>query len=50
MLFLVHFSMLLRRWFGDQDFIVAFNFFFFFEKSWKYGKDLFAFFVDLEKV
>ena len=36
--------------FNDQDFVVAFNFFSMFEKSWKCGKDLFACFVDLEKV
>ena len=32
---------MLRHWFDDQDFIVVFNFFSMFEKSWKYGKDLF---------
>ena len=39
-----------RRWFDDQNLIVVFNFFFsMFEQSWKYGKDLFACFVDLKK-
>ena len=46
----LHFSIIVRRWFDDQDFIVVFNFFSIFEKSWKYGKDFFACFVDLEKV
>ena len=51
MFFLVHFSVMLWRWFDDQDFIVVFNFFFpMFEKSWKFGKDIFDGFVDLEKV
>ena len=48
--FLLHFSIMLRRWFYEQDFIVVLNFFSMFEKSWKYGKDLFACFVDLAKV
>ena len=41
---------MLRRWFDDQDFIAVFKFFSMFHKSWKYGKDLFACFVDLGKV
>ena len=45
-----HFSVTLRRWFDDQDLIAVFNFFSMYEKSWKCGKDLFACFVDLEKV
>ena len=40
---------MLRRGFDDQDFIVVFNFFSTFKKSWKYGKDLFACFVNLKK-
>ena len=49
-MFFFHFLIMLRRWFNDQDFIVVFNFFSVLEKSWKYGIDLFACFVDLEKV
>ena len=40
---------MLRCWFDDRNFIVVFNFLSMFEKSWKYGKDLLACFVDLEK-
>ena len=40
---------MLRCWLDDQDFIVVLNFFSMFEKSWKYGKDLFACFVNFEK-
>ena len=50
MFFLLHFSIMFGRWFDDQDFIVVFNFFSIFEKCWKYGKDLFVCFVDIEKV
>ena len=46
MFFLLHFSIMLRRWFDDQDFVLVFNFFLMLEKSWKYGKHLFACFVD----
>ena len=49
-MFFLHFSVMIRRWFNDQDLIVMFNFFSMLEKSWKYGKDLFACFVDLGKV
>ena len=41
---------MLTRWFDKQYFIIVFFFFSMFEKSWKYGKDLLACFVDLEKV
>ena len=49
-MFFLHFLIMLRRWFDDQDFIVVFNFFLMFEKTWKYDKDLSACFVDLGKV
>ena len=35
--FRLHFSIMLRHWFDDQDFIVVFNFFSMLENSWKYG-------------
>ena len=43
--------MFFQKWFDDQDFIhCCVQFFSIFEKFWKYGKDLFACFIDLEKV
>ena len=40
---------MLRRWFDDPDFIVVFNFFSMFEKSWKCGKDLLAHALSISK-
>ena len=47
--FFLYFSIALWRLFDDQNFIVQFVFSLF-GKSWKYAEDLFACFVDLEKV
>ena len=46
----LHFLMMLRRLFGDQILLFCSILFSMFEKSWKYGNDLFTCFVDLKKV
>ena len=49
-MFCLHFSVMLRHLFDDQNFTVCSINFSMFKKSWKYGKDLFTCFVEFEKV
>ena len=48
--FLLPLSIMLRRLFDYQNFIVLLNFFSMFEKSWEYAKKIFTCFFNHEKV